>query len=91
MSLHSALKSIFSNLQHFGGYTACTGVACPLPAFGGSIHPCYHKHLKMSQGVPTIHLECLQFPLISLALASVTKGCRKQSSDVLDYSSYTHA
>ena len=32
-------QSIFSNLQHFGGYTACIGVACPLPAFGGSIRP----------------------------------------------------
>ena len=32
-------RSIFSNLQHFGGYTGCAGVACPLPTFSGSIRP----------------------------------------------------
>ena len=29
----------FCNRQHFALCTGCTGVACPLPAFGGSIRP----------------------------------------------------
>ena len=34
--------SIFSNRQHFALCTGICGIACPLPAFGGSIRPCYY-------------------------------------------------
>jgi hypothetical protein len=49
--------SIFSNHQHFNGYTHMHGtrVACPLPAFGRSIHPWYKVKQNIQQTVLTLN------------------------------------
>ena len=52
--------SIFSNRQHFALCTGSMGVACPLPAFGGSIHPWYEFGSKNSS--PEVKVVGMPFP-----------------------------